>query len=422
MPTPMQVTFHNLDRSEAVEVAIGRWLTRLEHLHVRLTHCHVWIDLAHHHGRDPRFRIRVVALDLQTGAIRWRAPTSISTGGGVAVVDATVVVPRIDGVILGLDADTGAERWTYALRPGTAPEAAATFASIAADGADVMIGHQRAFAVLAADDGHPRWHTDPVPEGENSQSLAAVAIGEGRVVGTFNRLFGGVQAWDRATGSPLWQREDDATVGINATPVIADHTAFIVDAADEVTALDLATGAVKWTAALDPDGFEWGNATIGTPAYARGILVVPTLYRDLVALDAKTGSELWRHAALPSPIRATHYRGAGEAGYEASPIIAGDQVWIADTSGELAALDLRTGAPRYRATIGAPVLSGLAASGDWLVVASFDGTVRALAPAPPAFVEAASCAAPARGCSAATPGGWLTILIALSAACRSRRC
>ena len=365
----------------------------------------------------------LVALDLQTGAIRWRTPTALQVRGGVAVVDDVVVVPRIDGVILGLDADTGTQRWTYTLRPGTAPEAAATFASIAADGADVMIGHQRAFAVVAADDGHPRWRTDPVPEGENSQSLSAVAIGEGRVVGTFNRLWGGVQAWDRATGSPLWQREEADTVGINATPVIADHSVFVVDAADEVTALDLATGTVKWTAALDPDGFEWGNATIGTPVYARGILVVPTLYRDLVALDATTGAELWRHPGLPSPLRATHYRGTGEAGYEASPIIAGEQIWIADTSGELAALDLRTGAPRYRAAIGAPVLSGLAASGDWLVVASFDGTVRALASATPAFTELASCAVPARGCATTTPTGWLAaLLVAMAAACRSRRC
>jgi outer membrane protein assembly factor BamB/predicted phosphodiesterase len=353
----------------------------------------------------------VVALELATGKLLWRAVTPIQVRGGVAVVGDIVVVPQIDGVVLGLDAATGTERWRYALRPGTAPEAAATFASVTADGPDVMIGHQRELAVLAASDGHRRWHADPVPEGENSQSLAAVAVGDGLVVGTFNRLWGGVQAWDRATGEPLWQRETTDTVGINAAPVIADHTVFYADAADEVTALDLATGQLKWHVALDPDqGFEWGNATIGTPAYARGVLIVPTLYRDVVALDAATGAELWRHAGLPSPLRATHYRGAREAGYEASPIIAGDIVWVADTSGELAALDLRTGAPRARITIGAPVLAGLARSGDWLVVASYDGTVRGLAPGSirPALRPAPD---PATGCSSTTPPLWLAIVV-----------
>ncbi|HET9988560.1 MAG TPA: PQQ-binding-like beta-propeller repeat protein [Kofleriaceae bacterium] len=364
----------------------------------------------------------VVALELATGKVMWRAVTPIQVRGGVAVVGDIVVVPRIDGVVLGLDAATGAERWHYTLRPGTAPEAAATFASVTADGTDVMIGHQRELAVLAAHDGHRRWRADPVPEGENSQSLAAVAVGDGLVVGTFNRAFGGVEAWDRATGQPLWKREDSDTVGINATPVIAGHTVFVADAADEVTALDLATGEVKWHAELDPDhGFEWGNATIGTPAYARGILIVPTLYSDVVALDAATGAELWRHAGLPSPLRATHYRGAREAGYEASPMIAGDVVWIADTSGELAALDLRTGAPRSRLAIGAPVLAGLASSGEWLVVASFDGTVRGLAPAAPRpFVATPVCGA-ATGCSATTPPWWLAIVV-IAFVIRSRRC
>lgn len=361
----------------------------------------------------------VIAIDLATGAVRWRTALPIQTRGGVAVVGNIVAVPQIDGVVIGLDATTGLQRWSYELRPHTAPEAQATFASITADGDDVLIGQQRSFAVIDAADGHPRWHDDPVPEGENSQSLAAVAVGDGVVVGTFNRLFGGVQAWDRATGQPLWQLEGTETVAINATPVIAEHTLFVVNAADQVTAIELATGEIKWRAALDPAGFEWGNATIAVPAYAHGILIVPTLYRDVVALDAKTGAELWRHHALPSPIRATHYRGAHEAGYESSPIIEpsgeDDRVWIADTSGELAALDLKTGAPLFRTAIGAPVLAGLAVSGASLVVASFDGTIRVLSPAP----ALPHVTAPI-GCAATTPD-LCGLLLVLGFALRSRR-
>ena len=208
----------------------------------------------------------------------------------------------------------------------------------------------------------------------------------------------------------------------DAFPLIADHTVFIANAADEVTALDLATGTVRWHTPLDPAGFQWGNATIGTPAYAHGILIVPTLYRDVVALDATTGAELWRHAALPSPLRTTHYRGAGEAGYESSPVIAGDTVWIADTSGELAALDLRTGAPTFRANIGAPVLAGLAIANDHIIVASFDGTVRSLPPSEPPFVTAPSCAATPSGCSTTTPDLLVAFLVAAFVVTRSRRC
>ena len=323
----------------------------------------------------------VVALDLVTGAVRWRATTQASVRGGVAVVGSTVVAAQIDGVVIAFDVLTGAVRWRHEMSIGIAPQAGAIFAPPAADQGDVLVGHQRAVAALAGTTGTSLWTVDPVPEGVDSQSAAAIAIADGLAVGTFNRAFGGLLAWDRATGALAWSFRGEQTVGINASPVIGDDTIFVLNAADNLTAFDLA-GQMRWQHSLDFTGFEWGNATIGTPAYAHGILVVPTLYRDLVAVDGATGIELWRHAGTPSPIRTTHYRGGGEAGFEASPVITGDIVWAVDTAGELTALELSSGKPVWRTSLGVPVLAGLAVSGDWLIAASYDGTVRAFVPTP----------------------------------------
>jgi outer membrane protein assembly factor BamB len=321
----------------------------------------------------------VVAIDLLGGTQRWRVPTPMQIRGGVAVAGDTVVATQIDGVTLGLDATSGALLWRHELSTDVAAQAGALFSPPAVDQGDVLVGHQRAIAALAGASGTPLWTDDPVPVGRDSQSAAAIAIADGIVVGTFNRAFGGLLAWHRTTGKRLWGHADADTIGINASPVIANDTIFLVSAAVKVTALDLA-GQVRWRADLDSAGFEWGNASIGTPAYAQNILVVPTLYRDLVALDATTGVELWRHAGAPGPIRTTHYRGPREAGFAANPVIAGDIVWAADTAGVLSALELATGRLLWRAQLDVPVLAGLALSGDWLVVASYDGTVRALVP------------------------------------------
>jgi len=141
---------------------------------------------------------------------------------------------------------------------------------------------------------------------------------------------------------------------------------------------------------------------------------VPTLYRDLVALDAVTGAELWRHAGTAGPLRETHYRGAGQPGYAASPVIAGEVVWAVDTSGLLAALDLHTGHTLWSTPLGVTVLAGLATSGDYLVAASYDGTVRALVPGTPAVARAApTCSeAPAAGCCEGS-GGSPNVVIGL---------
>jgi outer membrane protein assembly factor BamB len=321
----------------------------------------------------------VAAFDLLTGASKWRVPTARPVRGGIAVEDGIVVVPLIDGVVLGLDVANGDERWRYELSTGLAPEAGVVFAAPAAENGDVFIGNQRNLAVLGASTGGMLWRADPVPEGRDSQSAAAVALRDELAVGTFNRAFGGVIAWDRTTGTRLWNIVDSGTVAVNASPVIDGEQIYIVSGATDVTALDH-QGHVRWRTKLDPEGFDWGHATVGTPALARGVLVVPSLYRDLVALDAATGAELWRFAARPGPLRTTHYRSGGEAGFAASPVITGDIVWAVDTSGQLSALELQTGSVLWKSPIGAPVLAGLAVSGDWLIAASYDGTVRALVP------------------------------------------
>jgi outer membrane protein assembly factor BamB len=355
----------------------------------------------------------VVALDLATGAVRWRTTTSIQVRGGVAVTGDTVAAAQIDGTVLGLDAATGAIRWTSELGTGLVAGAAAIFAPPATDGGDVLVGNQRRLAAISARDGSTMWSVDPVPQGQDSQALSAVAIGDAAAFGVFNRAFGGVGAWDRATGALRWRFEGPLTTAINATPVVAGGAVYVVSGADEVFALDTATGALRWQVKLDPAGFDWGNATVGAPAVAHGVIVVPTLYRDLVALDATTGFELWRHAGAPSPLRATHYRGTREAGFEASPAITGDIAWAADTAGQLTALDLHTGAAIWRTQLGTPVLGGLAVSGSWLVVATYDGTVRGFAAAArdPVAPAPMNCdASPPAGCCDAGGGSPLGAL------------
>src|SRR5262249_54751938 len=143
---------------------------------------------------------------------------------------------------------------------------------------------------------------------------------------------------------------------------------------------------------------------------------------------ATTGFELWRFAGAPSPVRATHYRGAGEAGFESSPVITGDIVWAADTAGVLSALDLHSGMVLWQTELGTPVLGGLAVSGDWLVTATYDGTVRGMVaassepipptPLPCAVEEPAGCCDTGRS---ASPLGAPALALLAFAAARRRR-
>jgi outer membrane protein assembly factor BamB/predicted phosphodiesterase len=368
----------------------------------------------------------VVALDLATGAIRWRTITALQVRGGPAISGTTVVAVQLDGAVLGLDAATGELRWRHELGTGLTPDAAAIYAPPAADDGDVLVGNQRRMASISAAEGEMMWTVDPVPNGRHSQALSAVGVGDGIVVGTFHRDLGGVIAWDRTTGVEQWRLQGPLATAINAAPVIADGVVYVVNGIDEVFALDATTGGRRWVVKLDPAGFDWGNATVGTPAIARGVLVVPTLYRDLVALDATTGFELWRHAGAPSPVRSTHYRGADERGFGASPVITGDIVWAADTAGQLTALELTTGATLWQTRLGTPVFAGLAVSDRWLIAASYDGTVRAFVTGEAERAEPVpvTCEVPSTGgcCDAGgNPATALALLPIVAALLRRRR-
>ena len=114
-----------------------------------------------------------------------------------------------------------------------------------------------------------------------------------------------------------------------------------------------------------------------------------------------------------------------QAGFLASPVVTGDLVWIGHPDGTLVAHDLADGSVRTSVPLGAPIVSAVAPAGDHLVVATYDGTVRALVPSPaPAAAPAATCPPwiedhderAGGGCDAGrrSPGGALLLALAVA--------
>jgi ribosomal subunit interface protein len=69
MNIPTEIMWHQLEPSEAVETSVQRWVTRLEHLHDRITKCTITISLPHkRHRHGAEFCVNVV-LDIPGGEI-----------------------------------------------------------------------------------------------------------------------------------------------------------------------------------------------------------------------------------------------------------------------------------------------------------------------------------------------------------------
>jgi hypothetical protein len=171
---------------------------------------------------------------------------------------------------------------------------------------------------------------------------SSVAFRDG--IAYFANSGGLVQGWDirRAlqggTGAKrvfrFWTGDDtDASV-------VIDREGYLY-VASELERLDSRSAAVGQVLKLDPrrpqrplvwslpvrQGAEdHAGGVWGTPALDRGVLYVPTNYGDLIALDRKTGSELWRlHLAGPT---------------WGSPVVVDGVLLEGDCSGTLHAFDV----------------------------------------------------------------------------------
>jgi outer membrane protein assembly factor BamB len=286
----------------------------------------------------------LVAVDARTGAVRWTAKTQAGgprTEGRNTVVAGEVVAVG-DVSVYAYRRSDGAARWVYQPTSGDWP---GVF-NLATDGMAIYAGSEngRAYAIDATT-GAARWVRILASDG-NSKALNPT-VHNGRVyygVRHYTSPFTGrFVALDAQTGEEIWShafepelpQQDAGCFG--GAAIHGDH---VIVAADDgrVYSFDQATGAIRWTAPrltglpgnLDP--------TLGDsrPVVVAGsVVLVGSATGYLVALDAASGSELWRRSpSLGSailPLAADSERG-----------------YVVHLGGQLTVVDVRTGQLLWR--------------------------------------------------------------------------
>src|SRR4029450_11519304 len=193
-----------------------------------------------------------------------------------------------------------------------------------------------------------------------------------------------VYALDLATGRQRWRTVLDRGTDLQwAAPVVDGGQVLVADTlshegsapTSHLHALDAATGRRRWTADLHapPPGFF-----NDPPVLAGGLAYLPTTSGMLLAVDTRSGREVWRdERGFPvlAGVRAglligligdqlVAFDAAGGARRWQTPILShegeqwpvldGDDVFVAGGGG-LVAVDATTGAARWRATVGPAV-------------------------------------------------------------------
>jgi len=293
---------------------------------------------------------RLYALDAATGQVVW-GPINISGTyywSNAAYEAGRVFVVNFDGLLKAFDAGTGTLLWSRQL-PGqyafSSPPAA--FEGIVYTGG---AGSGGTVYAVDAENGAVLW-TAPVENGDHSSPAISL---DGVYVS-----YACAQAYkfDRLTGALLWHYSTSCSGGGGRTPVYYCGRLYVRDWATSPSGyiLDSETGNLlgHYDAYNDP-----------SPA-VDGDLGVFLNYGTLEVRNLETGAVMWSFA--------------GDGGLSSAPIIVNRFVYIGSTSGNLYALDPRSGQEVWSTNVGVGIpgpdehnvsqpLTGLGAGEGLLVI------------------------------------------------------
>lgn len=279
----------------------------------------------------------VVSVDAAAGSIRWRSPTGgagdVPTGTQVRLAPARVVVG--DGGVVSFDCASGQRVWRF-----DAPDGDDAGVFLGAADADLVVAGSpmgRLYAIDAVS-GAVRW-TRGIATGERRVVLAPVYVGP-LIVASFTTfdgpLSGGLVGFDRA-GRRRWTHRFAAGAGAAGPPVVLGDVVAVARTDGYIDVVRPASGRRVWV--LGPDASPPGGVEgrdIRALASHGDQLVATSLKGPVRAYDVHSRRQRWEYGDGPTDAVALRIR------------VFRDHLYVPYSDGSLVALDLRTGAERWR--------------------------------------------------------------------------
>ena len=229
----------------------------------------------------------VATWDVHSLAPGWTWTSGTGLGLTMAATDEVLVAGSLDGHVYGLDPATGARRWAAFDAGGPVGRSAALDGAVGIVGADT--GRITSFDVST---GVVRWTASV---GGTEVATPTIANGVAYVA---SGVRGGskpyvLTALDLATGAVKW-RWSPPTTNRMFVGAVDGSSVYVVSEDRIVYRVDAATGA-------GGPFFRTGGPIGALPSIVGSVLYVASGDRTVTAVDRATGSELWKLAVPGAP-------------------------------------------------------------------------------------------------------------------------
>ncbi len=204
----------------------------------------------------------------------------------------------------------------------------------------------RSMVQATSTSGQVLWTRDITPEraGPNDASGGGIATDGATVYVTTG--FGRLTALDAATGAVRWVQELDAP---GATPTVRGGLVYVVVRNSRALALEADTGRIRWEFSAIPSLANFaggaGPATDGETVY------FPFPSGEVVAVFAQGGLQRW--SSVVAGARPGFAGALAATDISGDPVIDGNRLYVGNVSGRLAAIDRISGERIWTATEGA---------------------------------------------------------------------
>lgn len=281
----------------------------------------------------------ISAFDAKTGALRWRKTSEELAlddsvfGGGLAYDQGRLFMTLTTGNVIGLDAKNGEEIWRQEL---TLPVRSAP---TVADGIVLVLTADNQVYALDQETGQPAWRHAGFFEASGVLGGPSPAVDGGIAVVPYSSAE--VFALRLDNGRPLWSdtlerpRRTQALAQINdidGTPVIDGDRVYVGGRGGQVAAIDMRRGVRAWDADL---------AAVDTPWIAGDFIYLLTERNEVVCLLRDDGRIRW---ITQMPATADPEDADAEALTWRGPVLAGDQLYLTSSGGDLITLSPLDGA------------------------------------------------------------------------------
>lgn len=294
----------------------------------------------------------VSAFSTSSGSRLWRvslAPEKGSGGfgGGMAASGGRIFVTTGFGIVVALNADSGAVEWTRKI--GVPLRSSPT----AIEGKLFFVSTESKLYCLSTVDGVELWTFRGLPETATLLSNVSPAVDGDLVVVPYPS--GEIIAYNISAKQPAWadslsrKRGGSSLASLSdpARPVIDRGIVFAVGHSGRMIATSQKSGERLWTKIVHGTQMPWS---------AGDLVYVVDINGVLMALTRKEGRVRWL-TELP---RTSRWSG---------PVLAGGRLWVVSSEGVMVSVDAKTGSVMSQRDLGTPVfVAPIVASGRMYVL------------------------------------------------------